>query len=151
MRKNEGADQPAHLRSLISSFVVRCLDSIIPLLAITEISRLQLVFIDEQAGLSFTWLNIPETGFLVRRLPSMEQSNNKDVDQTARMCRLSCIFVFAYEITSFMMTWLLYQATSQREPQSEFKEITVKILQFWTPKQFAVITLKVEQDDFSLE
>ena len=36
---NKGADQPAHLRSLISAFVVRCLDSIIPLLAIAEISR----------------------------------------------------------------------------------------------------------------
>ena len=33
---NKGADQPAHLRSLISAFVVRCLDSIIPLLAIAE-------------------------------------------------------------------------------------------------------------------
>ena len=37
---NKGADQPAHPRSLISAFVVRCLDSIIPLLAIAEISRL---------------------------------------------------------------------------------------------------------------
>ena len=37
---NKGADQPAHPRSLISTFVVRFLDSIIPLLAISEISRL---------------------------------------------------------------------------------------------------------------
>ena len=36
---NKGADQPAHQRSLISAFVVRCLDSIIPLLARAEISR----------------------------------------------------------------------------------------------------------------
>ena len=36
---NKGADQPAHPRSLISAFVVRCLDSIIPLLAIADISR----------------------------------------------------------------------------------------------------------------
>ena len=28
---NKGAGQPPHLRSLISTFVVRCLDSIIPL------------------------------------------------------------------------------------------------------------------------
>ena len=35
---NKGADQPAHPRSLISTFVVRWLDSIIPLLAISEIS-----------------------------------------------------------------------------------------------------------------
>ena len=32
---NKGADQAAHPRSLISAFVVRCLDSIIPLLART--------------------------------------------------------------------------------------------------------------------
>ena len=34
---NKGADQPAHPRSLISAYVVRCLDSVIPLLAIDEI------------------------------------------------------------------------------------------------------------------
>ena len=37
---NEGADQPAHPRSLISTFVVHCLDNIIPLFAIAEMSRL---------------------------------------------------------------------------------------------------------------
>ena len=33
---NKGADQPAHLRSLISTFVVRCLDSMICILAISS-------------------------------------------------------------------------------------------------------------------
>ena len=37
---NKCADQPAHPRNLISTFVVRCLDSIIPLLAKSKISRL---------------------------------------------------------------------------------------------------------------
>ena len=37
---NNGADQPAHPRSLISAFVVHCLDSIISLDSIAEISRL---------------------------------------------------------------------------------------------------------------
>ena len=37
---NKDADQPTHLRSLISAFVVRCLDSILPLLIIAQISRL---------------------------------------------------------------------------------------------------------------
>ena len=36
---NKGTDQPAHLCSLISTFVVRCLDSIIPVLAKSKISR----------------------------------------------------------------------------------------------------------------
>ena len=37
---NKGADQPAHPRSLISAFVVRCLDSVVPILAKSKISRL---------------------------------------------------------------------------------------------------------------
>ena len=67
---NKGADQPAHLRSLISAFVLRCLDSIIPLLAIAENSRLQLASEDEQPGLSLTWSETPKTDFLVTWLSS---------------------------------------------------------------------------------
>ena len=51
---NIGADQPAHLRSLISAFVVRCLDSIIPLVSIHKIMS-WLASVAEQAGLSLTW------------------------------------------------------------------------------------------------
>ena len=36
---NKDADQPAHLRSLVSVFVIHCLDSIIPPFSISEISR----------------------------------------------------------------------------------------------------------------
>ena len=36
---NKGADQPAHPRSLISTFVVRCLGSMICILAISKVSR----------------------------------------------------------------------------------------------------------------
>ena len=36
---NKGADQPAHPHSLISTFVVRCLDSMICILAISKVSR----------------------------------------------------------------------------------------------------------------
>ena len=57
---NKGADQPAHPRSLINAFVVRCLHSIIPLLAKSEISRLKLASEEEQAGLSLTWSQSPE-------------------------------------------------------------------------------------------
>ena len=51
---NKGTDQPAHPRSMISTFVVRSLDSIIPVLAISGIARLQLASVCEQAGLSIT-------------------------------------------------------------------------------------------------
>ena len=37
---NKHADQPAHPGSLISLFVIHCLDSILPLLAISKLSRL---------------------------------------------------------------------------------------------------------------
>ena len=37
---NKGADQPVHPRSLIGTFVVDCLDSIISLVSISEISSL---------------------------------------------------------------------------------------------------------------
>ena len=60
---NKGADQPAHPRSLISTFVVRCLDSIISLDTIAEISRLWLVSVTEQAGLCLAWSETPEDTF----------------------------------------------------------------------------------------
>ena len=41
---NKGADQPAHPRSLISAFFVRCLDSIIPLVSISKIFKPLLSF-----------------------------------------------------------------------------------------------------------
>ena len=50
---NKGADQPAHLHSPISTFVVHCLDSIIPLVSISEISSLCLASLAAQAGFSY--------------------------------------------------------------------------------------------------
>ena len=60
---NKGADQPARSRSLISTFVVRCLDSIIPLVSMSEISSLYLASVVAQDGLSLTWSRTPKTGF----------------------------------------------------------------------------------------
>ena len=51
---NKGADQPTHPRSLISTFVVRCLDSVISLVSVTTISSLILAPVAEQASLSLT-------------------------------------------------------------------------------------------------
>ena len=60
---NKGADQPAHPRSLISAFVVRCLDSMISLVSIVEISRPKLASVAVQAGLCVTWSETPEDMF----------------------------------------------------------------------------------------
>ena len=60
---NKGADQPAHPRSLISAFVVRCLDGIIPLVSISKFSSLYLASVAEQAYLSLPWSQSPKAGF----------------------------------------------------------------------------------------
>ena len=65
---NKGADQPAQPHSLISAFVIRCLDSIIPLVFISKISSLYLASVAAQAGLSLLWSQTPKTGILVMRL-----------------------------------------------------------------------------------
>ena len=65
---SKGADQPAHPRSLSSAFVVCCLDSIIPLVSISEISSLYLAPVAVQAGLNLLWSQTPKTGFLMTGL-----------------------------------------------------------------------------------
>ena len=65
---NNGTDQSAHPRSLISAFIVRCLDSIIPLVSNSEISSLYLASVAAQAGLSLPLSKTPKTGLLVTSL-----------------------------------------------------------------------------------
>ena len=60
---NKGADQPAHQRSLISAFVVRCLDSVMYLVFVTKISSLVLASVDEKASWSLTWSGTLEDTF----------------------------------------------------------------------------------------
>ena len=60
---NKGADQPAHPRSLISAFVVRCQDRMIPLVYISEISRFWLFSVAEQVSLCLAWSETPEDTF----------------------------------------------------------------------------------------
>ena len=48
--KNKSTDQPVHPRSLIRTSVFRCLDSVIPTLAKSQISRLKLVSVAVQAS-----------------------------------------------------------------------------------------------------
>ena len=65
---NKGGDQPAHPRSLINAFIGRCLDSIIPLVSISESSSLYLAPVAAQAGLSLRGRKLSKKGFLVTRL-----------------------------------------------------------------------------------
>ena len=60
---NKDADQPVHPRSLISTFVVRCIVSVMSLISVTKMSSLMLASVAEQAGLSLTWSETPEDTF----------------------------------------------------------------------------------------
>ena len=72
--EQQRADQPAHPHSLISAFVVCWLDSIIPLVSISEILSLSLASVAAQAGLCLTWSKTPKTGFLMKRFILSEES-----------------------------------------------------------------------------
>ena len=54
---NKDKDQPAHPCSLINVFIIPCLDSVIPIGALSEIPGFLLASVAEQAGLSPTWLH----------------------------------------------------------------------------------------------
>ena len=54
---NKGADQPAYPHSLISTFAVHSLDSIIPVVSTSEILSLYLASVAVQAGLSYLVAN----------------------------------------------------------------------------------------------
>ena len=60
---NKGADQPAHMCSLISAFFIRFSESSIPKHATSEITSFYLGSLAEQTGLSLTWSEIPEDRF----------------------------------------------------------------------------------------
>ena len=70
MRKPVYAICRQQRHSLISTFVVRCLDSTASLVSISEISSLYLASVAVQAGLCLTWSQTLKTGFLVTRLKS---------------------------------------------------------------------------------
>ena len=69
-------DQPAHPRCLISSFVVRCLDSIICVASVTKISSLMLASVAEQASLSLTSSETPEDTFSFDEAHLMNNNEN---------------------------------------------------------------------------
>ena len=60
---NNGADQPAHARSLISTFVVHCLGSMIYIYLLYPMFQDSSFSVAEQAGLNRTWLKTLKTHF----------------------------------------------------------------------------------------
>ena len=98
---NKGADKPAHSRSLISAFVVHCLDSVMSRVSVTKISSLMLAPVAEQVSLSLTWSETPEDTFShdeaeLHYIPRIEW-------QTMQKCmRLS----FAYHVIAHPGIWI---------------------------------------------
>ena len=83
---------------MITAFVVRCLDSTIPLLAIAEISSISVA---EQAGLSPNWSQTLKAGFVVTWLiydPPHHKTNkmtcapSEDSDQPGHQPSLIRVF-----------------------------------------------------------
>ena len=107
---NKGADQPAHPRRLLSTFVIRCLESIISKLASNEISIFQLVSVVEETGLCLAMSEAPETGFVAMR--SIQTSpwcstRNRSLDE---------ITVISYLVLGSTRNYLL-----QNFPSNKFK------------------------------
>ena len=82
---NKGADQPAHPRSLISAFVVRCLDSIMSLVGVTKNISLILASVAAQASLSLTWSETPEGTFSHDEAPFYPLSHSCREQQWQRL------------------------------------------------------------------
>ena len=61
---NKGTDQLVLLRSVISAFVIRLLESIISKLTTSKISLFLLVSVAEQTGLGMNWSETQKTDFL---------------------------------------------------------------------------------------
>ena len=62
---NRGVDQPVHLRSLISTFVIRLFESIISRLAISKI--FELTSVAEETGSSLALSETQKTSFVASR------------------------------------------------------------------------------------
>ena len=105
----KGADQPGHPCNLFSAVVNHCLDSIIPLVSISETSSLYLASLAAQAGLCLTWSQTPKTGFLSTRL-ILCQTDVKQLLQTilskSVLPFLFMGFLFTEIVTHQQIRWI---------------------------------------------
>ena len=97
---NKGTDQPAHPHSLISTFVIHCLDSITAIVAIFEIPRFLLVSIYEaqQAGLSLKRSQTTRQVFPLCGLTYLQVGNDRDMSWPSFICCQWAIKAPSYEL-----------------------------------------------------
>ena len=117
--EQQSTDQPAHPRSLISTFVVRYWDSIIPYFAKYKISRLYLVSIAEQASLSLTWLETLKTDFL--------------------MTRLKCFSAIYRLLMACWSCWTCYMVACSCSMQLYYLNMFYKVLKIWATEKIEKI------------
>ena len=106
---NKDADQTAR----ISAFVVRCLDNIVLLVSIPEISSLYLASMAARASLSLTWSEIPKTDFLVTWLIMISLAMNGTNPKTPNLEKLNTIAVANKQATSRenVSSWIFDRVT----------------------------------------
>ena len=107
---NKDADQPAYPRSLISAFVVRCIDSVISLVSVTKSSSLMLASVAEQASLSLTSLEPPEGTFShgEAHLNTEERLHNKTPSSSVSNCFSPYLFLSDNIKHIFKLNWIIF-------------------------------------------
>ena len=88
--------------SLISAFIVHCLDSVLSLVAVNKIRSLMLASVAEQASLSLTWSATPEDTF------SHDEAQLLYVGslETQQLCLPKILRYLIYFVDA-IMSWLL--------------------------------------------
>ena len=97
---NKDADHP---RSLISIFVNRCLDSILPAVSISGISSLKLASVAVQAGLYPTWSQTPKDWFSggVAQYDSCDTIENHNFSQALPYLKYQSLEISGSEVLFF--------------------------------------------------
>ena len=110
---NKDTYQLAHSSSLTSTFVVHCLDSIIPILNKSKISRLYLASVSEQASLSLTWSQTS----LDRLSRDVAQMSLKEFQGSSLILLYTCFKSIYSSHSSLHGAWLLFYCPTVSFPR----------------------------------
>ena len=120
--------QQQRCRSACTSaqFVVRCLDSTIPLLSKFKIPNLYLASVAEQASLSLTWSQTLKTGFLVTRLILCSVCCHQSLVALTRWTKLVCTKLIH---SGYVLSWCTPSCIQAVDLFDMFLLITLRMLQ----------------------
>ena len=130
---NKGEDQPAHPRSLISTFVVHCLDSLYMYTWYIQSFKILVSFCSWAGWFDSYLVKNPQRQFsrAVAHMYYLDK-NQKDADQTVRMCWLISLFSADLSLLStdyhiFIKFWNSLQ---------KFAQVTTYTFNFWENQRF---------------